>query len=89
MAGQAEPGRRLLGLGDADGGQGVAVLVRVLRALLPLGADQLPHGGPTPGPPGQRPAGRDLGVVGMAVDRQRAPGDLGDEGGAGGHCRSG
>src|SRR5207244_6150590 len=89
VAGQAERGGGLLGLGDAGGGQGVAVLVRVLRALLPLGADELPHRGAAPGPAGQGAAGGDLGVVGVAVDGQRAGGDLVDEVGAGGHRRRG
>ena len=89
MAGQAEGGAGFLGLGDAGGGQGVAVLVRILGTLLPLGADELPDGGAPPGPAGQRPAGRDLRVVGMAIDRQHAAGDLMDEERAGRHRRPG
>src|SRR5581483_8743236 len=85
VAGQAQHLGRLVGLGDAGGGQGVAVLVGVLRALLALGADEDPHRGPAPGPAGQRAAGRDLGIDGVAVDGQDAGRDLLDGAGAGRH----
>ncbi len=76
VAGEAEERRGLGGLLDPEGGERVEVGVGVLGALVAARRDEHPDLGARRGPRGERSPGRDLRVVGMRVDRERAGGEL-------------
>ena len=57
----------------------VGVGVGIVRALVAAGRDQHVHVGAGVGPARERAAGRDLGVVGVRVDREHAAGNVGVE----------
>ena len=75
-AGEAEERRRLRRLLDPQRGERVEVGGGVLGALVAARGDEHPHLGAGRRPRGQRAPGRDLGVVGVRVDGQRAGGPL-------------
>ena len=72
MPGEAEQRGGLGGLLHPQRGQRVEVGVGILGALVAPGRDQHPDLGAGRRPLGQRAPGRDLGIVGVGVDGERA-----------------